>query len=1005
MGNGLNRDCKENGADAMKFKKKATNQATDTQQVKTSKLRTRSRKKPTLVLHYDEDGKLLSGVGPGVGETFVRTYFPEANRVIRIASAYFTLTGHKLAQPHIKPNVQIHLLVGDEEGWHVRMTVIDEILADLGQCTTDIWSAVHDLVERMRQGRFIVRDAREMETPFHAKFYVCDESFFWHGSTNYSKRGLTVAAEQASIIRDSVQIKKFIDWYNAVAQDARDLLAELLERLEAWLTLASPFDIYLKTLLLLNDMPSYFVHGDAHMPTYFQKGVIAQALRQIETFGGALIVAATGLGKTVIGADIALRLYKEGTIKRVLLFAPQSVHDNWAKECDGRDFHPKMFDISIPFQPSSKIAHHQVRQLEQALGRADSNLLIIIDEAHYYRNQLLTERSKKSKSRVYERFVTAVKNGAKIVLLTATAYGTNMQNLNSLLHLLPHQNIDMLGATIQWVSNDTDTFAELPVVSILGLPHVIRMARERGDLDATGRVFIQIVGGKRYLPKMIKLRAIRYRLFLQAELQKAFDHHYFDQHKLVPQLWYDEEAGDYQTSMTDAVYNTSLRSWLSSPHDMQTTIKKNIATLDRINPNPWQDTLPSIFEELSENELADELYTSTNSDQTYNSTMRLAQGKRKAQLTPLLNRIEQLTTDDDDKFLRLKTIIEEHCLGANDKVLIFVGRLFTACYLMNRLEQLFRQQLNIGCTVDPGKSQPQLKNVKQRAEVLKTFSPRSHDCVPAKEYDILICTDADGVGVNLQDANILVHYDPPVGADTLFQRVGRILRMTSSADRILHIYTLVPSFVDQKTNRSRVYQDVYNIFDRMTRRHDTSQRILGAGILSKEGYAEITLDSESDIVQLARDSELLSDVGGIGVESRLRHIATLEQHHEYAVQIPDYLQSARGSTQQHSQMFVLLKYESKYYPVIYNLAKQNIEPLKDFEVLDRISCKETEPRAAVPADAIEHFANRAIQTWCEHEGIAIEQVHKICAMCLVPQGKADEVANLFKDALRLEKIL
>lgn len=229
--------------------------------------------------------------------------------------------------------------------------------------------------------------------------------------------------------------------------------------------------------------------------------------------------------------------------------------------------------------------------------------------------------------------------------------------------------------------------------------------------------------------------------------------------------------------------------------------------------------------------------------------------------------------------------------------------------------------------------------------------------------------------------------------------------MTSSADRILHIYTLVPSIVDQKTNRSRVCQDVYNIFDRMTRRHDTSQRILGAGILSKEEYAEITLDSESDIAQLARDSELLKDVGGIGVESRLRHVARLEQHYEHAAQIPDYIQSARGSTQQQSQMFVLLKYESKHYPVMYNLARQNIEPLQDFEVLDRISCNETEPRAAVPADVIEHFANRAVQTWCEQEGIDIEQVHKICAMCLVPQDKADEVANLFKDASRFEKIL
>ncbi len=989
----------------MKFKKKATNQPKRVQNKKPQRPRPRSSKKPDLVLHYDEHGNLLSGVGPSVGQAFIEVYFSQAVHVIRIASAYFTLTGHQLARPYIKSNVQLHLLVGDEEGWHVRRTVIDEILADLGQCATDIWSAVHDLVERMRQGRFIVRDAREMSTPFHAKFYICDEACFWHGSTNYSKRGLTVAAEQVSVIHDLAQIKKFIDWYDTVAQNARDLLAELLERLNGWLMLASPFEVYLKTLSLLSDMPSYPLHGAAHMPTYFQKGVIAQALRQIETSNGALIVAATGLGKTVIGADIALRLCKEGPIKKILLFAPQSVHNNWGKECDGRDIHPTMFDISIPFQPSSKISYHQVRRLEQQLEQAGPDMLIIIDEAHYYRNQLLAERSKKRKSRVYERFVSTVKAGAKIILLTATAYGTNMQNLNSLLHLLPHRNIDMLGLQIPWTADNPNSFAGLPVVSILGLPHVIRMAREQGDVDENRRVFIQLVDSKQYLPKMIKLRAIRYKLFLENELQKAFDQYYFTQHSMVPQLRYDEEAGDYQISMTDAVYNTSLRSWLSSPHEMQASLKKNIATLSRLDRDTWQHTLPWTFEEAPQSEIEHDVQASINPDLSYDSPMRLAQLKRKARLTPLLRSLEQFSADDDDKFLHLKAIVEEHCLGEGNKVLIFVGRLFTARYLADRLESQFHQQLSIGCTVDPGKSQPQLQNVKQRAEVLKMFSPRSHDYTSSKEYDILICTDADGIGVNLQDANVLIHYDPPIGADTLFQRVGRILRMTDDPDRILHIYTLVPSFIDRKVNRSRVHQDVFDVFERMTHRHDTSKRILGAGILSRDERAEITLDNEADIVQLARDSELLRDIGGIGVESRLRHIAMLEQNYERSTQIPDYIQSARGSTQQQSQVFVLIECGGKHYPVIYNLAKQDMEQLEDYEVLDRISCKETEPRAAVPADAIEHFANQAVQNWCKNENIIIDQARKICAMCLIPQNKADEVANLFRDVQRLEKVL
>ncbi len=174
--------------------------------------RSSSKQKPRLIVHYDNNGDPISGVGPGIGLEFIKSYFPKANDTIRIASAYFTLSGHKLARSFIKPTVQIRILVGDEEGWNVRRTVEDEVLSDLGQCSTDIWSAVNDLVERIQQGKFVIRDAREMKAPFHAKFYICDEEYFWHGSTNYSNRGLKVGAEQASAINNKEQIKQFIDW-------------------------------------------------------------------------------------------------------------------------------------------------------------------------------------------------------------------------------------------------------------------------------------------------------------------------------------------------------------------------------------------------------------------------------------------------------------------------------------------------------------------------------------------------------------------------------------------------------------------------------------------------------------------------------------------------------------------------------------------------------------------------------------------------------------------------
>ncbi|WP_250121352.1 hypothetical protein [Chroococcidiopsis sp. CCMEE 29] len=47
-----------------------------------------SKSKLALVSQFDHSGQLISGVGSGVGLEFIKAYFPEAQNVIRLASAY-----------------------------------------------------------------------------------------------------------------------------------------------------------------------------------------------------------------------------------------------------------------------------------------------------------------------------------------------------------------------------------------------------------------------------------------------------------------------------------------------------------------------------------------------------------------------------------------------------------------------------------------------------------------------------------------------------------------------------------------------------------------------------------------------------------------------------------------------------------------------------------------------------------------------------------------------------
>ena len=82
-----------------------------------------------------------------------------------------------------------------------------------------------------------------------------------------------------------------------------------------------------------------------------------------------------------------------------------------------------------------------------------------------------------------------------------------------------------------------------------------------------------------------------------------------------------------------------------------------------------------------------------------------------------------------------------------------------------------------------------------RQEVLRAFAPRAQggpQPVAALETDVLIATDLLSEGLNLQDAERVVHYDLPWSPARLAQRVGRIDRLGSSHASITTVTFLPP---------------------------------------------------------------------------------------------------------------------------------------------------------------------------------------------------------------------
>jgi hypothetical protein len=334
--------------------------------------------------------------------------------------------------------------------------------------------------------------------------------------------------------------------------------------------------------------------------------------------------------------------------------------------------------------------------------------------------------------------------------------------------------------------------------------------------------------------------------------------------------------------------------------------------------------------------------------------------------------------------------------GSGGKVIVFVGRHLTAIYLVEALRQIFGDRLRIGCTVEAGEINPRLKTSPYRSEVLRQFSPRSHHLYDLElEYDVLICTDADGVGVNLQDADSVVNYDAPDGADVLFQRAGRVLRMTTEAKRIVHFYTLVPSLLDEPPGNSRVRAGLQEIFQRIVQRHDKSRRILGSSVMATADQVELRLDGDVSVELLTRDQALFEEIGGLDAQAMISHTATFETHRAQAETLPAHLLSARQYAGRERRVFVLLEQQGRYQPLIYNLSTGQLESAEVLAALDLVRCRPDTPRALIKPGDIEHAANQAVQLWCATEGVPVDSVRKICGLYLLPADASEQLATLF----------
>jgi superfamily II DNA or RNA helicase len=944
-----------------------------------------------LSVHEYDDGTLRSAVGPGSGYAFMKRYFPDAVKTVRISSVFFSLKGFQLGQEHVNDQVVYHILVGRDDGHDVQEAVLNEITEEMRQPGANLTNVIKELVDRIKNEKFYIKSAKSISQPFHCKFYICDNKVGWHGSSNYANNGLRVNAEQVSLFPHPNDIRKFTSWFDNVASESEDLLGPLLKLLELWLDMASPFDVYLKALSYL--LGNKEDENRPYAPVFFQQILIQAAIRQLREYGGSFIVAATGLGKTIIGSEIALDFLNSKGAKTIILIAPPLVHKKWKTQFIERGITANLFSITTPFLISKDNSDHQIDQLIRLIGRADKNTLIIIDEAHYYRNQQAYEKLRDKVSRVYQLFKPATHRGSRILLLTATVFGTTLDNLNGLLRLLPYHTIHNELHTIDgpWQVNDVSAFPLLDIVNVMSISHVLTIARKLNHIE-DGQPYIKYPDKKVFLPKQLELHRVLYELPLESEVQDAFDKRFFSQRDSFHIPYFDDETGEKKKAPVNFLYKVALNSWLSSPAALTEAIEHNLAT-----PYSTQPQLKIFPEEVSpESDEENELVTPSGA---YNLPLEESLGRRKQALNPILSILSNPEVNDD-KFIKLIDIIDRQHVQAKGKVLVFIRRHTTALYLFTRLSSYYKGSLHLGCTVEKLNGLIRLTSRSKRDKLLFHFSPSSFPerKKPDVSIDILICTDADGLGVDLPEADTIVNYDIPEGADVLFQRAGRILRMTIQKNRYVHFYTFVPAIFNKDISGSSCHRAVIGKFNRLIKRHQNASKVLDGDVLSDQTEFSILLNDKviDDIEHFMKQADMSEDLLTSIKNTKLEHELVLLEHKEACKNLPGFVHSARYHQAGTYLVFLLINWSDRLWPILYNAGTKVIDlHCSELDILNRIACTSDTEKAFIPTSVVEKLCDYALEAWCDSEpeqARNVEETRKWCAMILLPKTTSHEEA-------------
>lgn len=700
--------------------------------------------------------------------------------------------------------------------------------------------------------------------PNHAKLYIFENQKEFSqggdypgtvitGSSNLSRSGLRGRFEINVVFRDSINFseayKIFQDlWENAVTIVDKNNIDEFLYNVveKIWIDkLPKPFLLYIRVLQEYFDehikdsvirLPAEISRG-RYINLKYQIDAVKKALDVIQRHNGVIIADVVGLGKSIIASAIAYNL----NIKTIVI-APPHLKSQWIDYCYDFEFPAKVYS-------SGKI--------EQAIEENDQDeeKLLIIDEAHKYRNELTIDYANLHK--------LCQRN--KIVLLSATPFNNRPQDVFSMVKLfqIPTRS------TIQTVDNLSYQFKKL--ISEYKEIKEIQKNKKESDIAITARIK-KVADEIRNILSPLVIRRSRLDLdgieeykkdleqqnisfpkvnepeLLEYDLQELSDLYKDTLETVAPED--DEEAGFIGARYMPTSYIKNFEKYrekiakeMGVDENLLKQTQMNLAKFMRrlivrrfeSSIYAFQSTLDSI---IKSSEIIRDWYERVGKVPIY----------KKGKL-PDVDALLEATGEDIDE--ELKDIIldeelksyKEKGLWLIDKKEIRKGFIEDVEKDIKILKDIREKWFSKGFPKDP-KLEHFASIVKQKLREdsdrkivaftefadtadylfeklkhnLRVFKYSSSDAsqknkkaikenfdagakIQKNDYDVLIATDAISEGFNLHRAGIVFNYDIPYNPTRVIQRVGRINRINKKVFDELFIYNFFPTATGEREIR------------------------------------------------------------------------------------------------------------------------------------------------------------------------------------------------------------